>query len=136
MQKADFYILNASDPLPFLGRLIDKLYKTGHKAYVHCDNAAMAENLDDFLWAFDEASFIPHQILAPEMEELPPVILGSDPKAPYPYENLIIFGDSLPETFPIYPRILYVVSEPYKAKAREYYSHLKEQGYEISTHKM
>lgn len=136
MKQADFYILKTSDPVPFLCRLIEKLHREKHTAYLHCDNAAQAELIDDALWAFDDISFIPHQILSPHMDEISPILIGTDPKAPYPHELLVLFGDSFPESLDLYQRLLYVVAEPYKNKAREHYKTLKEQQVEVFTHQI
>lgn len=64
--RADFYLITsprfAQEPLLLVCELARKAHASGQPCLVLCASQAQAEALDDLLWAFDEASFIPHQI--------------------------------------------------------------------------
>jgi len=65
MPQVDFYILPeaASEQRAlFACRLIEKIYKLGHRIYVHHQQREQAEILDDMLWRLQPTSFLPHEL--------------------------------------------------------------------------
>ncbi len=59
------------DPVMFTCRLLRKAQRQGHGAWVTGDVATLA-HLDERLWTFDPASFIPHLLLVPaDLDEAP-----------------------------------------------------------------
>jgi DNA polymerase III subunit chi len=65
MPQVDFYILPDTaleQRALFACRLIEKIYKLGHRVYVQHQDRAQAQALDNLLWEFQAASFIPHQL--------------------------------------------------------------------------
>lgn len=65
MTQVNFYTLGSADPdarLQFVCRLTEKVRKLGHAIFIHTASAAEARQLDDLLWQFKPASFIPHAV--------------------------------------------------------------------------
>lgn len=67
MTQVNFYTLSSTDPdarLVFVCRLTEKALELGHQVFIQTATAAEAKQLDDLLWQFKPASFIPHAIRA------------------------------------------------------------------------
>ena len=66
MPQIDFYILPQAERearFAFACRLIEKARGLGHRVYVHTANDDDAKQLDDLLWSYRPASFLPHNIV-------------------------------------------------------------------------
>ena len=144
MTNVDFYIIQSQQPDyqwltlrdVFVCQLIEKVWKKGHKIYLHTDNASEAQKLDNLLWTFRQGSFIPHGLSHQASE---PVCIGCDA---WTYNNtadvLINIASTLPTNFVNFPRILEILNDtPHiKQAGREHYRRYQQQGYALSSHKI
>lgn len=67
MTQVNFYTLSSDDPgarLLFVCRLTEKARELGHQVFIQTATPAEAKLLDDLLWQFKPASFIPHEMVA------------------------------------------------------------------------
>jgi len=67
MTQIDFYILPQTERearFAFACRLIEKAHALGHRIYVHAETENDASALDELLWSYRPASFLPHSVLA------------------------------------------------------------------------
>ena len=80
MTRIDFYQIESDeDPLFFTCRLIEKVYRRGHRIYVHTGDEAGARAMDDLLWSFRPDRFIPHEVASgTEDESRAPIRIGHD----------------------------------------------------------
>jgi DNA polymerase-3 subunit chi len=60
MTEALFYHLERRTLEDVLPGLIEKTLERGWRAVIRCDSAERADALDNLLWTYDEASFLPH----------------------------------------------------------------------------
>ena len=67
-----FYHLTRQPLEAVLPRLLEKAYAAGHRILVHCADAEQLKRLDQQLWTYDDASFLPH---GSEDKALQPVLL-------------------------------------------------------------
>jgi DNA polymerase-3 subunit chi len=92
-EQIDFYILASTDTtskLICVCKVVSKAYKQGLKVYVQSENAAQVEALDQLLWSFSPASFIPHTIIDEgDSNCTAPVLIGGC-SAPNGWEQLLI----------------------------------------------
>lgn len=66
MTQVNFYTLSSTDPnarLLFACRLIEKASELRHQVFVQTATSAESKLLDDLLWQFKPASFIPHEVV-------------------------------------------------------------------------
>ncbi len=86
----------------FACRLIDKVYRLGHKIYIHTAGEDQAKLLDDKLWTFREDSFLPHTIVRtsvdaePAEKEVSPIRIGFDHEPDENQEVLINLSGEVP----------------------------------------
>ena len=135
MTKIDFYQISGDENV-FACRLIDKVYRGGHKIYVHAADATQAGELDDRLWVFREDSFIPHALHSATLEV--PVKIGFDHEPSDHQDVLINLSGQIPHFFSRFDRVAEVVpvDENRRNAARENYAYYKQRGYMLNYHKI
>lgn len=147
MTKVDFYILKDSGIEQrhlFACRLAEKAYKLGHQVYIHSDDEAQANAIDQLLWSYRPGSFIPHHL---EADGSSPNPLPTIPAVQVGFEHgqgssatlnglLINLSDQVPTFFSRFERVSEVViQEPgITAATREHYRFYRDRGYALQNH--
>ncbi|WP_462401893.1 DNA polymerase III subunit chi [Pseudomonas sp. Marseille-QA0332] len=139
MSKVDFYILPtdaASARLDFACKLCEKAWRLGHQVYLHCEDAAQRQMLDERLWRFKGEAFVPHDLAEAEPQAM--VVLGIG-EAAGPHRDLLInLGQAVPVFVGQFERVAeIVVEEPsIRQAARERFRFYREQGYALQDHRL
>ncbi len=141
MTRVDFYLLGAGhdDRGPMACRLTEKIWRLGHRVYLHAPDADSARELDDLLWVFSQGSFVPHGLHADDAasDEHPVLIGHTEPPADWS-DVLINLAPEVPDWFSRFTRVAEVVgpAEPDKIKGRDRYRFYRERGYPLETHNL
>jgi DNA polymerase III subunit chi len=81
MPRADFYLIDKprfrDDPLLLVCELAKKAFDSGQSTLILACSFEQAEQLDEKLWEFDDAAFIPHQIAGDEDDAITPVLIAT-----------------------------------------------------------
>jgi len=145
MPEVSFYILSTdslSERYLFACKLIEKAYRSGQFCYVYTDSLQQSQQLDNQLWTFRENSFIPHQIYnepdnkAPDDQQT--VLIGTQ-AAPEKWQALIFnLSSKYPDDLTKTERVLEILdnNEDLKQAGRQRFRQYKQDGLEISTHKI
>lgn len=140
--EISFYVLASESQhqrQEFACKLIEKIYRSGQYCYVLTDDFEQAQQIDQQLWTFRPASFVPHQLYAgvePEFKQT--VLIGSQP-IPVGWQAVIV---NLSTHYPPFQagveRILEILdnSEASKQAGRERYRHYQQAGLKITTYKI
>jgi hypothetical protein len=67
LTRVGFYIIENTDARSrqrLALRLTDKAHQRGHRIFIHCQAEAEARELDELLWTFRPASFLPHALVS------------------------------------------------------------------------
>ena len=129
---------NAPDKLAYVCRLARKA--TRHDARVVITGAAQdLQQLDRMLWALGTTDFVAHCLedAGEEMLQLSPVVLARDACVCSHRDMLVNVGDTVPEGFAQFARLVEVVSQSDPAdrsRARERWRHYAARGYGIVRH--
>ncbi|WP_101756948.1 DNA polymerase III subunit chi [Oceanicoccus sp. KOV_DT_Chl] len=144
MTKVDFYILSADDIEQrhlFACRLVEKAFKLGHQIYVHTDDNAQANALDQLLWSWRSSSFIPHGLKQANSESPTPqsIQIGfgdADQSAAQHNDLLINLSNDVPEFFSRFDRVAeIVVQTPAITEAtRNSFRFYRNRGYQLESH--
>lgn len=147
MTKVDFYILNDSaiqQRHVFACRLAEKAYKLGHQVYIHSDDEAQANAIDQLLWSHRPGSFVPHQLeaagnAAQALPNPPAVQVGFEQGqgSSASLNGLLInLSDQVPGFFSRFERVSeIVIQEPGITTAtREHYKFYRDRGYALQNH--
>ena len=135
MPRADFYLIAKprfrDDPLLLVCELAKKAFESGQRALVLVRSFEQAEQLDEKLWEFDEAAFVPHQIAGDEDDAITPVLIVP-PGADAADRTLVINlrDDCAPGLF---ERVLEVVpaDEDQRAGSRQRWKTYQHAGFEV-----
>jgi len=116
-QQVSFYS-DAADPLHYACRLIRRALASGKPVGVHVP-PAQAARLDELLWSFDAAEFIPHRRWDGTTPPAPGEVLIVDDAARLPHRGLLLnLAESLPGDAFQFERVLEVVGrEPQLVQA-------------------
>jgi len=145
MPEASFYILpshSLSDRFLFACKLIEKAYRSGQFCYVYTDSLQQSQQLDNQLWTYRENSFIPHQLYDETNNDIPDyqktVLIGTQ-AAPENWQKLIFnLSSKYPDDLTKTDRVLEILdnNEELKQAGRQRFRQYKQNGFDISTHKI
>lgn len=139
--RADFYLIRSerfrAQPLRVACVLAHKAWAAGSASLILARDAAQAEALDEALWTFSPASFLPHQIIgaaggAPDAAV--PVLIAA-PGAATPPRDLVL---NLREETPAgdFARVLEIVPAEKAARsgARQRWRTYQDRGFQVTKH--
>lgn len=107
--EVGFYHLTRQPLEAVLPRLLEKAYAAGHRILVHCADDAQLKRLDQQLWTYDEASFLPH---GSEDKALQPILLTTSQEERANEPDLLSALDGLDlDRIGDFARVLYLFEE-------------------------
>ena len=134
MTLVGFYVVQTSDPgqrLRVAARLVDKAFQRGHRVFINATDEAQASELNELLWSFRPASFLPHGLHGQEHSETIAIGWGQEPNN---HNDLLInLQLEIPSFFSRFARVAEVVTqEPDSLAAlRKSWTFYKERGYQL-----
>ncbi len=132
-----FYVVQSAAPgqrLQVAARLADKAFARGHRIFINANDEAQASELDELLWSFRPASFLPHGLHGQEHSDTIGIGWGQEPLN---HNDLLInLQLAIPPFFSRFQRVAEVVTqEPASLAAlRESWKFYKERGYQLEKH--
>ncbi len=135
MTRVDFHF-NAPDKIGYGCRLVRKIYRTGQKVVVWCDDPVRLSEFDRALWTFSALDFIPHVMASDASAPQTPVLLLADAARDTPHHDVLVnLGSDAPEVFSRFERLIEVVTpgDDDRLRARERWRFYRERGYPIET---
>ena len=139
MTRVGFYIVENDDAdsrLRLALRLTDKAHQQGHRIFIHSESEEEARTLDERLWAFRPASFLPHALAPTEPDAQIVIGWGQEPEA---HDDLLInLCTEVPRFIGRFHRVAELVNqEPHRLEAlRNSYRHYRERGYQLEEHRL
>lgn len=139
MTRVGFYIIENTDPdsrLRLALRLTDKAHGQGHRVFINAESEPQAAELDERLWSFRPASFLPHARLPEGADEQIGIGWGQEPDG---HTDLLInLQTAVPSFIGRFQRVAELVNqEPDRLTAlRESYRHYRERGYSLEEHRL
>ncbi len=135
MTRIDFY-QTSGDEHAFACRLIDLVYRMGHRIYVHTATEEQAKILNEQLWTFKEDSYVPHSLHSEAIDV--PIKIGFDHEPEEHQDVLINLSGQIPHFFSRFDRVAEVVpvDQNSRKSARENYAYYKERGYVLNYHEI
>ena len=137
MTRVGFYVVQAADAgqrLHVAARLADKAFTQGHRIYINAVDKAQAQALDELLWSFRPASFLPHALNGEALDDQIAIGWGQDPGD---HNDLLInLQLDIPSFFSRFQRVAEVVTqdEDSLAALRKSWTFYKERGYRLEKH--
>ena len=137
MTRVGFYVVQAAEQsqrLQVAARLADKAFARGHRIFINATDRGQAEALDDLLWQFRPASFLPHGLVGSEHADAIAIGWGQDPET---HNDLLInLQLEIPAFFSRFQRVAEVVSQDQESLAalRKSWTFYKDRGYQLEKH--
>lgn len=137
MTKVGFYVIAASAPekrLEVAVRLADKAFQNGHRIFINSCNETQARQLDEMLWSFRPASFLPHGLHGQEHSDTLAIGWGQEPVNHH--DLLINLQLEIPAFFSRFARVAEVVTQDEESlKAlRASWKFYQSRGYQLEKH--
>ena len=135
--RVGFYVVQAArqeQRLHVAVRLADKAFARGHRIFINAADETQARSLDELLWSYRPASFLPHGLLGMQHGELIAIGWGQDPGA---HDDLLInLQLEVPAFFRRFKRVAEVVTQdPASLDAlRRSWTFYKARGYRLEKH--
>ena len=142
MSQGTFYLLSEADDagLEAVHQLACKLaeqnYRQKLSIYIHCGSRTQAFDIDETLWQFEPASFVPHNLKGEGLGDSSPVEIGFDQVGPETNRHLLInLAEQAPSFASKFGKIIDFVpaDETLKAIARERFRQYKAMGVSLDT---
>jgi DNA polymerase-3 subunit chi len=139
MTLVGFYVVQASGEnqrLHVAARLADKAFARGHRIFINATNESQARELDELLWSFRPASFLPHALHGEEQSDRIAIGWGQDP---VDHNDLLInLQLDIPAFFSRFQRVAEVVTqdEASLSALRESWKFYKDRGYQLEKHNL
>jgi DNA polymerase-3 subunit chi len=141
MTRVGFYVVQsaaAGERLNVAARLVDKAFQRGHRILINTCSEQQAAELDELLWSFRPASFLPHGLLGQPNSETIAIGWGQDPAIyDHMHDDLLInLQLEIPPFFSRFQRVAEVVTqEPQSLAAlRRSWTFYKGRGYQLEKH--
>ena len=140
MPRADFYLIDKprfrEDPLLLACELAKKAFNGGLPTLILARSAEEADLLDEKLWEFDEAAFVPHQIAGDDDDEITPVLIAAPDARPADRDLVINLRDDCAPG--LFERVLEVVpaDDAQRSGSRERWKTYKAAGFDVAKHDM
>lgn len=133
--RIDFHILDQDEDNYYLymARLVEKIYKQNHTVFIYTRSELQSKKIDELLWTFQDTSFLPHHIEAPESPEAPILINHKQPS--YSPDVVINLSLDVPSFYKQSSRTIELVyaDEDHKKNSREKYRQYQKEDCHIQT---
>ena len=141
MAQVDFYVLPENGKQEhFVCALIQKAWKQGNNIFIKTGSESAAMALDDLLWTFKDASFLPHCFATEDSANTAPIVIGHanqvDGQIPDHTTVIVNLADQIPAELSKVERILEIVAgnEEERQQARQRYVDYRNQGHVLNKH--
>lgn len=118
MSQVDFYHLTRTPIETVLPKLLEKILAGGGRALVVAGNIELLGRLDDQLWRYDAASFLPHGRAGEGDEAEQPVLLAERADPLNAARFLLVADGQWPENAETFERVFFLFDESTIANAR------------------
>jgi DNA polymerase-3 subunit chi len=115
-------------------RLADKAFGQGHRIFINAVSETQARHLDELMWRFRPASFLPHDLQGGEYADRIAIGWGQDPGD---HNDLLInLQLDIPAFFSRFQRVAEVVTQDDSSLTalRQSWQFYKDRGYQLEKH--
>jgi DNA polymerase III subunit chi len=132
--RIDFHS-NVPDKIIYACRLVRKARAAQCRIVLLADDRQQLATLDNALWTFSEADFLPHVLAGDPLAPQTPIVLTADDTADLPHRQILInLSNNTPACFASFERMFEIISSDAAetAAGRERYGFYKQHGYPLS----
>ena len=141
--RVDYYLLDQSDSRAVhhsACRRLNKAYPAGLRVYVLTETPAQSRSLDELLWSFSDANFVPHALVesADALDPLTRVCMGERLEGVSGFDMLVNMKNAPQLQSTEFTRVAELVSadEAHRQLARRRYAAWRNSGAELNLHEI
>ena len=125
MTEISFYHLQSLPVERALPKLMERVLAGGMRALVRSENPDRLKSLNEAMWTYEPASFLPHGTNKPEQQ---PILLSEKDDNKNEATVLVLLDNLKPDDVSAYDRVLYMFEgdDPSVVKAREHWTAWKD----------
>lgn len=97
-----------------LPKLLESIISKGNNVHVLCENEEQMKKMDDYLWTYEQLSFLPHATEADEILDKQPIVLSTKEEVHNNASVAVVFNNMLPQTCNKFSKIIYIADESFK----------------------
>ncbi len=135
MTEVRFYHLQRQSQQQVLPMLLSKAVERGHRIILKCQDAGQVEQMNDFLWAYDPNSFLPHGSRKNGHAEKQPIWITDTDENPNKADVLILCqgaASGIQGDFELCCEMLNGLDEGAVTAARQRWKQYKDQGFDVT----
>jgi len=141
MTQVEFYSVQSEQnklPVTHITEVVKRGYRKGQKVFIHTENKALAEKIDEILWTHDAKSFLPHQLVGEDEKTIPPIEIGFGQEPNIQPDILINLSHEVPSFFSQFNWVFEYAfgDDEQKEKARSRFKFYRERGYPLNHRKI
>jgi DNA polymerase-3 subunit chi len=135
MTEVLFYHLTESRLEEALPPLLEKSLERGWQVVVQTGDVERRDALDDHLWTYRDASFLPHGLGGDVHDDIQPIVLCADATCPNGASVRFLVAGAVPPPLDGYERVVFMFDghdQDQVAEARRHWKELKENGHTLT----
>ena len=134
--KIVFLETAAKEKRTLLCRVVEHFFESGNKVQIVVDTTMAAQNIDQLLWTFSQASFVPHKMVSPPLSQtiIEPVAITVGEIPLQGFDTLVIDEWVNLETIKNYALAVHFVlmdDSEQRLQSRMLWQSAKEQGFQL-----
>ncbi|MAI41536.1 MAG: DNA polymerase III subunit chi [Candidatus Azotimanducaceae bacterium] len=137
MTRINFYQVGIEETvMGFACRLVNMIYKRGHRVHVYTGQEAVAGELDKLLWSWEDARFLPHEMYTKSGSARIKISAHVVPEDHH--DVLVNLSEEIPNFFSQFERVAEIVPLDHESRerARENYRFYQDRGYQLEYHQI
>tara|TARA_R110000868_G_scaffold410505_1_gene698740 strand:- start:28547 stop:28972 length:426 start_codon:yes stop_codon:yes gene_type:complete len=139
--QIDFYVTKTAQKhqaYSLIAKLAEKALASDQQLYIHCNDENQCQEVDDFLWSYQDTSFLPHEIIDEQAQPTTSIHLGWAQHTPAQPDILLNLAATVPDSYQAFKRVMEIVYEQpdVQAACRSHYKFYKTQGFEVKSHNL
>lgn len=108
MTEVLIYKPTKTPPQKILPKLLESVIAKGNNVHILCSNDEQVKTLDDYLWTYEQLSFLPHATYQDDLVEKQPIVLSINDNNLNNASVLVLNEPKLPQRFSKYAKVIYI----------------------------
>ena len=108
MTEVLIYKPTKTAPEKVLPKLLESVIAKGNNVHILCENDEQIKTLDDYLWTYEQLSFLPHATYKDDLVEKQPIVLSINDNNLNNASVLVLTEPKLPQNFSKFSKGIYI----------------------------
>jgi DNA polymerase III subunit chi len=106
MTDSNIYQLTKLTWSKYFPKLVESILNKGNKIFIYCESDKLLKELDEFLWTYEQLSFLPHATHIDEVPNKQPILLSTSEDNLNNANVLLVAGKCLPKNLLKFEKVI------------------------------